>query len=168
MKTQIKTQKKLHYIGIWILTASLFLGFNTVFANPVLLNVEPVSINNPDGVNDQINKIYSTKQKDKSLIIQNDKFGDAIFIKLFEKKIGNFLSLTQIPIKCFAFRKNKNSNNPNEFIEKENNNNWNTNIELEFNMGFLNNEETLCPNQYIAVSGHINRFNIMLVLILNS
>ena len=167
MKTQFKPVMSIHYISLWTLTA-LFLCLQSVsFATTVSEVNDPVISVKSKSTDTRIDDGYISNQIESKCSIKYQGNEDAVFVKLFEKKIGRFMSLTQIPIKLINAFKNQSSseqNLPAESVESA----WSSNIKIDMNVGFLDDENTLYPGQYVAVKGHINKINILLVLVLTT
>ncbi|MDD3876038.1 MAG: hypothetical protein PHT69_05420 [Bacteroidales bacterium] len=167
MKTQFNYHAKVQTLSLAMLTVFIAFSLNPSFADTVQNNSEVFATENLDVHVTSDEQHSSIGDKDINYVSFNGN-GDAVYIRLFEKKIGNLLTFTQFPIKWLESRKKSKCCSTDTFSVKDNSKNLNSNIEFDLNFGFLNREKTSFPEQFIALSGHINRFEILFVLILNS
>lgn len=105
-------------------------------------------------------------EPENACVFSYDTKGNAIFVKLFKSRIGDYLQYTQIPLKWFmSHQKNEHANaDPGQIP----NNGWESNISFDMSAGFLNDKSSRIPGQYFALSGHLNRFSVGIILILTA
>jgi len=105
-------------------------------------------------------------EQENSCMFSYDTKGNAIFIKLFKSRIGDYLQYTQIPVKWLRTHQ---KNLAGDFdVEPSQNEGWDSNIGFDMSAGFLNDKASEIPGQYFALSGHLNRFSIGIILILTA
>jgi len=144
-----------------------------------------VNVNNPtdlllkmasdENIEEKISDKNKTHQSGEETIVLDenngylfsfDTKGNGILIKLFKKNMGNYLQFTQLPVKWIAKHRNNNVTD----VETGNNDNdgWSSNINFDIKAGFIHHAVDTEAEQYIAVSGQLNKFYVGIILILTT
>lgn len=163
-------------IGFWTLSAMLLFIHSTGLSNTVKTPSD-LLVKTEAGKDDKENVAGDSKtcqnddetlsiQENNGLLFSFDTKGNGIFIKLFKKNMGNYLQFTQLPVKWIA--EHRNNEVPETEINDNDKNCWSSNISFDINAGFMHHAGNTETEQYIAVSGQLNRFYVGIILILTT